>query len=74
MESFGKIRGTCEQAQRDGLNYVWIDICCIDKESGAELTEAINCMYKWYAAAAVCYVYLSDVRTEQDVHRSKWFT
>lgn len=38
-----------------------IDTCCIDKSSSAELTEAINSMYKWYKNSTVCYVYLSDV-------------
>jgi hypothetical protein len=34
---------------------------CIDKSSSAELTEAINSMFRWYYEAAKCYVYLSDV-------------
>jgi hypothetical protein len=38
-----------------------IDTCCIDKSSSAELTEAINSMYKWYKNSTVCFVYLSDV-------------
>lgn len=33
----------------------------IDKKSSAELSEAINSMFRWYQQAAVCYVYLSDV-------------
>lgn len=36
----------------------------IDKESSAELSEAINSMYRWYADATVCYVYLADVTME----------
>lgn len=35
--------------------------CCIDKTSTAELSEAINSMYRWYQKAQVCYVYLADV-------------
>lgn len=35
--------------------------CCIDKTSTAELSEAINSMYRWYRKAKVCYVYLADV-------------
>ncbi|KAF1995521.1 HET domain-containing protein [Amniculicola lignicola CBS 123094] len=38
-----------------------------------ELSEAINSMYRWYQDAYVCYVYLSDVDTEQDLDRSRWF-
>jgi hypothetical protein len=56
-----KIDGCCKQALADGLGYVWIDTCCIDKKSSAELSEAINSMFSWYNRAAVCYVYLSDV-------------
>ncbi|KAI1046869.1 hypothetical protein LB505_009723 [Fusarium chuoi] len=57
---YEKIRKTCELALGDGLDYVWIDTCCIDKSSSAELTEAINSMFLWYQEASVCYVYLVD--------------
>ena len=43
---FAKIRGACIQARKDGLKYVWVDTCCIDKSSSAELSEAINSMYR----------------------------
>ncbi|KAL8895334.1 MAG: hypothetical protein Q9207_008213 [Kuettlingeria erythrocarpa] len=33
----------------------------IDKKSSAELSEAINSMFQWYAKATECFVYLSDV-------------
>ncbi|KAF2441844.1 HET-domain-containing protein, partial [Karstenula rhodostoma CBS 690.94] len=55
-----KIYDTCNQALEDELDYVWIDSCCIDKSSSAELSEAINSMYIWYSKAQTCYVYLSD--------------
>jgi hypothetical protein len=45
----------------DGWNYAWIDTCCIDKTSSAELSEAINSMFEWYNESRVCYAYLSDV-------------
>lgn len=38
-----------------------IDTCCIDKRSSAELSEAINSMYKWYQGAKVCYAFLSEI-------------
>lgn len=44
--------------------YVWIDTCCIDKKSSAELSEAINSMFKWYANAMCCYAHLFDVSLE----------
>ena len=58
---FTKIRFACTQAKLDGLDYAWIDTCCIDKSSSHELSEAINSMYAWYTNARVCYVYLADV-------------
>ncbi|KAH8589628.1 heterokaryon incompatibility protein-domain-containing protein [Bisporella sp. PMI_857] len=76
-----KIDGCCGQALKDGFGYVWIDTCCIDKSSSAELSEAINSMYAWYHGAAICYVYLSDVPGGRDLgvddlhfRRSRWFT
>jgi hypothetical protein len=58
---FDKIKKCCAQAVEEQLDYVWVDTCCIDKSSSAELTEAINSMYQWYKGAVVCYAYLSDV-------------
>ncbi|RYP55894.1 hypothetical protein DL771_012270 [Monosporascus sp. 5C6A] len=36
---------------KERLKYIWIDTCCIDKSNAAELSEAINSMFKWYARA-----------------------
>jgi hypothetical protein len=58
---YEKIIFCAEQAAKDGLNYIWVDSCCIKKSSDPELSEAINSMYRWYSRAARCYVYLSDV-------------
>ncbi|KAM3067386.1 hypothetical protein ACMFMG_005257 [Clarireedia jacksonii] len=77
-----------QQAAKDGLQYFWVDTCCIDKSSSAELAEAINSMFRWYQNAAKCYVYLSDVSISSldlgdpssqqiwkpAVLRSRWFT
>lgn len=75
---YRKIRFCGEQAKQDGLQYFWVDSCCIDKSSSAELTQAVNSMFRWYRDAAKCYVYLSDVPTsDADLHtfcRSRWFT
>jgi hypothetical protein len=52
----------CErQARHDGLEYFWIDTCCIDTTDKAEHSRAIQSMFRWYQSAAKCYVYLSDV-------------
>ncbi|KAI0636009.1 HET-domain-containing protein [Trametes polyzona] len=56
-----KIRGACVAARKDGYTLIWIDSCCIDKSSSAELSEAINSMFEWYRLASVCYAYLADV-------------
>ncbi|KAL5371150.1 hypothetical protein PMIN06_012957 [Paraphaeosphaeria minitans] len=58
---YRKIQLCAEQAVQDGLEYFWVDTCCIDKENYAELSQAINSMFRWYRDAARCYVYLSDV-------------
>lgn len=60
----------CEQqARRDGIQYFWVDTCCIDKSNNTELSEALNSMFRWYQNADRCYVYLSDVSTSEDSKR-----
>jgi hypothetical protein len=58
---YRKIRFCGEQAQQDGLQYFWVDTCCIDKSDKAELSLAIRSMFRWYQNATRCYVYLPDV-------------
>ncbi|KAL2875784.1 hypothetical protein SGCOL_008930 [Colletotrichum sp. CLE4] len=60
-QGFRKIDLARIQAIDDGLDYLWIDTCCINKESSAELSEAINSMFTWYECAVRCYAYLSDI-------------
>lgn len=60
-KGFAKIQNTCRQAKRAGISYAWVDTCCIDKTSSAELTEAINSMFAWYAASDACYAFLTDL-------------
>ncbi|KAI1164007.1 hypothetical protein F5B18DRAFT_291407 [Nemania serpens] len=75
-----KIIGTCKLAIRDRLDWLWVDTNCIDKTSSAELTEAINSMFKWYADSKICYAYLNDVTVGSDANwagkfrKSRWFT
>ncbi|KAF3048922.1 hypothetical protein E8E11_009876 [Didymella keratinophila] len=71
---FAKVEKTCQQAIEDGFDYVWIDTCCIDKSSSAELSEAINSMFAWYRRSAKCYAYLAHVGEREGIARSKWFT
>lgn len=57
---FDKISKTCELAKESNIPYAWVDTCCIDKSSSAELTEAINSMYDYYRRSEICYVYIDD--------------
>lgn len=73
-KGFSKIEGSCAQAIKDGFDYCWVDTCCIDKSSSAELSEAINSMFAWYRDSSVCYAYLLDVKEMDGFAKSKWFT
>ena len=71
---YQKIRSACTKANEDGHSYVWIDTCCIDSSSSAELSEAINSMFNWYRKSKVCYVYLEDVDNVEGLKSARWFT
>ena len=60
-DGYRKILQSCEQAMKDGYKWLWADTCCIDKRSSAELSEAINSMYRWYENSRICYAYLHDL-------------
>ncbi|KAI1869377.1 hypothetical protein JX265_006467 [Neoarthrinium moseri] len=79
-KSFEKIKKCCKQTAADGLRYVWVDTCCIDKRSSAELSEAINSMFNYYRDAVICYAFLEDVISsekptspESQFGKSTWF-
>jgi hypothetical protein len=85
---YEKIRFCGERARQDGLQYFWVDTCCINKENYAELSHSINSMFLWYRKATQCYVHLRDVSInkrnasersaectwESAFRSSKWFT
>ncbi|CAK7200671.1 hypothetical protein SEUCBS139899_003369 [Sporothrix eucalyptigena] len=83
---FQKILFCVTRAKQDGLDYSWIDTCCIHKADFTELSEAINSMFQWYKNAKRCYVYLSDVSVssydtilpervwEKEFRKSRWFS
>jgi hypothetical protein len=79
-KGFRKLAFCATQAKSRGMQFIWVDTCCIDKTSSAELTEAINSMFRWYREAYECYVYLSDIAMQdyaQDhtlLQKSRWFT
>src|SRR6266702_4059585 len=73
-KGYEKVKHCCSVASANGFEYVWIDTCCIDKASSAELSEAINSMYLWYQEAKECYAYLADVPSKSKFSGSRWFT
>lgn len=84
---YKKIMDACMMARWDDLEWIWADTCCIDKTNLAELSEAINSMYRWYKGSELCYAYLQDVKIHADgsdgshacrwiettVRKSEWF-
>jgi ankyrin repeat protein len=81
-KGFVKIKKAAALAVKRGFSYIWVDTCCIDKSSSAELSEAINSMYLWYQQSQECYAYLSDVNSAEEedwgwnyssLRRSRWF-
>lgn len=76
---YAKLQFCANQARRDSLRHFWIDTCCINRSSDAELTESINSMFRWYSNAKTCYVYLHDVPSASNgwevvFAKSVWFT
>ncbi|KAI5361235.1 Putative heterokaryon incompatibility [Septoria linicola] len=78
-KAYPKLLAAMQQA-RDwkggSYDWIWCDTCCINKESSAELSEAINSMYTWYAGSEVCFAYLEDEQFDSptQLQESKWFT
>ncbi|KAK6703642.1 hypothetical protein SNK04_013572 [Fusarium graminearum] len=73
-KGYAKLKNCCHVAKENGFDYIWDDTCCIDKASSAELSEAINSMYRYYQEANICYVYLADVSAVVQIPDSRWFT
>ncbi|RMZ80954.1 hypothetical protein DV738_g2498, partial [Chaetothyriales sp. CBS 135597] len=79
---YAKVKFCAEQSKKDGLEYFWVDTCCINRNDAVELSWAINSMFKWYRNAEKCYVFLSDVSkhprnghdTWAQFRNSSWFT
>jgi hypothetical protein len=79
-KGFSKIERTCQLARDRSIEYAWVDTCCIDKSSSAELTEAISSMFRWYRGSHICFVFLSDLLSIERrfiadyLPRCRWFT
>ena len=77
-----KILEGCRMARCRRIGWLWVDTCCIDKASSAELTESVNAMFRYYQRARQCFVFLPDVFAtykdteglETQLQHSTWFT
>ncbi|CAJ0545979.1 Ff.00g094520.m01.CDS01 [Fusarium sp. VM40] len=81
LSRYSKLRESCKMARLLKFDYIWVDTCCIDKSSSAELSEAINSMFRWYAESTACIAFLEDVTlseskeaTKNAFVNSRWFT
>jgi hypothetical protein len=75
---YQKVKDFTEYVKKhvSGVDWLWIDTCCINKDSAAELSKAINLMFEWYYQADVCLAYLRDVEEVGNGARfqqSEWF-
>ncbi|KIO05530.1 hypothetical protein M404DRAFT_140799, partial [Pisolithus tinctorius Marx 270] len=72
-EGFEKLQAFCLVACERDFLWAWSDTCCIDKDSSAELQEAIGSMFAWYQRSSLTIVYLSDVPDTGSLGNSEWF-
>ncbi|KAK0717440.1 hypothetical protein B0T26DRAFT_740840 [Lasiosphaeria miniovina] len=63
-KGYAKITKTCSLARSNDINYAWVDTCCIDKSSSADLTEAVNSMFQ----------YSNVIPTFEELCPCRWFT
>ncbi|KIK15195.1 hypothetical protein PISMIDRAFT_115578, partial [Pisolithus microcarpus 441] len=69
-----KLQMFCMLALQHDFQWAWSDTCCIDKDSSAELQEAIGSMFTWYHRSSLTIVHLSDVFDGDSLASSVWFT
>ncbi|KAG1860724.1 heterokaryon incompatibility protein-domain-containing protein [Suillus subalutaceus] len=72
---FDKVRNFCHKAHKHNFQWAWIDTCCIDQTSSAEVQKSISSMFSWYRESALTIIYLSDVveSSDQALLLSQWF-
>ena len=54
--------------------FAWMDTCCINKSSSAEIDESIRLMFNWYRDSTICIVHLGEtlgVKVE-DIAKDPW--
>ncbi|KAI9064953.1 HET-domain-containing protein [Trametes sanguinea] len=81
MTGWSKVENACRTARAKGYAWIWIDTCCIDKSSSADLSEAINSMFALYLNCSICLAYLNDVPAgdhpylpQSAFRSSQWFS
>ena len=72
-DGLSKLQSFCFASCRREYLWAWSDTCCIDKDSSAELQEAIGSMFSWYRQSALTIVYLVDVSSTGSLTSSGWF-
>lgn len=68
---WSKVQNFIRVAQQQNIELIWIDTCCIDQQNPTELTEAINCMFRWYQYAKLCCAFLED-HPREPFSRTRW--
>ncbi|KAK3388015.1 heterokaryon incompatibility protein-domain-containing protein [Podospora didyma] len=68
-----KVNRAAQFAREHGDTHLWIDTCCIDKSSSAEVSDTLNSMSDWYENATICFAYLADVTSRDDLEGSERF-
>ncbi|KAG1745608.1 hypothetical protein EDB19DRAFT_453572 [Suillus lakei] len=74
LAGYDKLTKFCEKAGEYDCELAWSDTCCINKDSSAELDEAIQAMFNWYRTAAICIAYLASSSSASDFTQEPWFT
>ncbi|USP79667.1 ankyrin repeat-containing domain protein [Curvularia clavata] len=76
-----KIHFCAQQAKDHGLNYFWIESCCVNRAHSSEVKQTIDATFELLKNAQTCYVLLSDVHSrslegegESAFKKSTWFT
>ncbi|KAF1821819.1 uncharacterized protein K489DRAFT_321948, partial [Dissoconium aciculare CBS 342.82] len=75
---YKKIDGFAQYIRQSypAIEWLWIDTCCVNKESDAELSYAINSMFDWYRNAEVCVARLGILPsnyTPEQLKQDQWF-
>ncbi|KAK5710585.1 hypothetical protein LTR15_012914 [Elasticomyces elasticus] len=76
-KGYEKVEGFAKYVREhiSGVDWLWIDTCCITQHSVKEVDEAVRSMFRWYEKALICLAYMADVVDPRDKHQfeaSQW--